>query len=78
MDVSVLCGAECNTDHEMLRLKLVGMKMFRRSRDELSTQRFEVSKLQGRSVDDICEMTTRGEFQKQVSERVLGGGGLSQ
>ncbi len=44
--------------------------MFRASHDRLSAQRFEVSKLQGRCVDDKGEMTTRGELQKWVCERV--------
>ena len=38
-DVSVICGAECNTDHQMLRMTLLTGKkwMFCRPRDGLST-----------------------------------------
>ncbi len=57
MDVSVMQGAECNTDHQRLRLKLV-VKLFRKQSGN-GMSRFDVAKLHGRSVDD------KGRFDGQ-------------
>ena len=72
-DVAVVRGAECNTDHHMLRMKLdVRMKAGpRRSQERgCSKGRFDVAKLQGASVDEEGEMTIRGKYQQRVGEGV--------
>ena len=72
LDVSVMRGAECNTDHQLLRMKLlVGRrKMFRKGRVGSCIWKFDMTKLQGRSVDDEGKEMTRGVFHTRVYERV--------
>ena len=74
-DVAVVRGAECGTDHHMLRMKL-DVRMKSRSckpREDVSSKgRFDTAKLQGPSVDDNGEMTIRGKFQQRVGESVKG------
>lgn len=72
-DVAVVRGAECNTDHHMLRMKLdVRMKTgsHKSQQKESSKGRYDVAKLQGASVDENGEITTRGKYQQSVGERV--------
>ena len=46
LDVSVMCGAQCNTDHQMLRVKLHVGPVRRHYRPNSSSQmRFDISKL---------------------------------
>ena len=72
MPVTVMRGAECNTDHQMLRMKLlVGHRRMicRRVKAGKNAKRFDVKMLQGRSEDDKGRETTRGVFQRKVSDR---------
>ena len=42
-DIRVMCGAECNTDHKLLRMKIaVGRKLFKH---RCSCKRFDATKL---------------------------------
>ena len=47
-------GAECNTDHQLLRMQqLVGRrKMFRKEKVGSRIRKFDMTKLQGKSVDN--------------------------
>ena len=68
MDVSVKRGAECNSDHQLLRVKLrvsLGRRQCCTVRKS-GVKRFNVEKLKGRSVDDDGQNTPRGLFQEQV------------
>lgn len=60
LDVLVMHGAECNTDHQMSKMKLLVRmkKMFRRERDRHINRRFDVVNLQGRSVVEKGRSTT--------------------
>ena len=72
LDVTVMRGAECNTDHQMWRIKLlVGHRKMicRRVKAGKNTKRFNVKILQGRSEIDKVRETTRGVFQKKVIDR---------
>ena len=67
-----MCGAECSTDHQMLRMKLlVGHRRMicRRVKAGKNAKRFDVKMLQRGSVDDKGRETTRGVFQRKVSDR---------
>ena len=71
-DVTVMRGAECNTDHQMLRMRLlVGHRRMicRRVKAGKNAKRFDVKMLQGRSEDDKGRETTRDVFQRMVSDR---------
>ena len=60
-------GAQCNTDHMMLKVKLqFGKKHFRGDRTRSSVGKFDVPKLQGRCVDERGKETLRGKFASRV------------
>ena len=59
MDVTVMCGAQCNTDHMMLKVKVqVGKKTFGSGSKKGIVGKFDVSKLQGRCTDERGKETT--------------------
>ena len=63
--------AECNTDNQMLRMKLlVGHKgmIFRRMKTGKNAKGFDVKILQGKSGDDKGREKTRGVFQRKVND----------
>lgn len=67
-DVSVKTGAECNTNHQLLRVKL-RVSLGRQQCCTIRKQgvcRFSVEKVKGSSVDDDGQNTTQGLFQEQV------------
>lgn len=64
-------GAECNTDHMMLLMKLhFGKKRFRGGVTRGGERKFDVSKLQGRCMDNKGRETTKGKYVREVSERM--------
>ena len=69
---SVKRGAECNTDHQLLRLKLRISKLYSKSSrvSRLSTM-FDVSKLTGPIVDENGKDTPRGAFQDLASSLIV-------
>ena len=72
LNVTVMREAECNTDHHMLRMKLLvrhRRMICRRVKTGKNAKRFDVNMLQGRSEDDKGRETTRGVFQRKVSDR---------
>ena len=72
LDVSVMRGAECNTDHLMLRMKLLvkPIRFFNRRLKFSKARFFDVSKLRGPEFDDAGELTARGQYQKEVSQKL--------
>ena len=73
LDVSVMRGADCNTDHRLLRAKLtVGRsRSFMRDCAGASVRRWDVARLQGSSVDAKGRATTRGRYLKRIEEKLL-------
>lgn len=73
LDVSVLRGADCNTDHRMLRAKvMVGKrKLFRRRSGETTVKRWDVAKLHGSNVDEEGWETTRGAYLRNAKEKLI-------
>ena len=54
LDVAVVCGAECNTDHMMVRVRLqLGKKVFRSGCAKSGERKFDVSKLKARSPQEV-------------------------
>ena len=72
LDVSVMRGAECNTDHQMLRVKLLikPKKRHKRPRAGNQSRKFDVSKLRGPAIDEKGNLTTMGHFHNVVSQKV--------
>ena len=72
VDVSVMRGANCNTDHRMLRAKLVvGRKRaLRRDRAGTGVRRWDVARLQGACVDRRGRETARGMYLRTVREKL--------
>ena len=68
LDVCVKRGAECHTDHQLVRLKMrmTGRRKFECKHQRGSAKRFNVAKLMRKSTDDNGQNTTRGMFQEQV------------
>ena len=63
--------ANCNTDHSMVRVKLMvgrSVRHFRRARERTGVGRWNVAKLQGACVDDRGIVTARGRFLESVRE----------
>ena len=72
-DVAVVRGAECGTDHLMLRLKLqvlVKGGSHKPQRGDNAVGRFDVTKLCGPNVDNRGELTERALFQESVGKKV--------
>ena len=72
LDVSVMRGAECNSDHRMLRMKLaIGRrKRFGRKCDGVGVHRWDVSKLQGNNEDKQGRELARGRYLRCIGERI--------
>ena len=70
LDASVKRGAECNTDHQLLRIKLHMSKLYQTAKTTATPRRFDVSKLVGPSLDEDGKNTPRGQFQELASKSV--------
>lgn len=70
LDASVKQGAECNTDHQLLRIKLLMSKLYQTAKTSATQHRFDVSKLVGTSSDENRKNIPRGLFQKLASKSV--------
>ena len=70
LDVSVRRGAQCNDDHQLLRMKLVAgtRKQYRKPRARKPVKRFDVAKLRGSAADKQGRFTIRGLFKSRVAE----------
>ena len=69
LDVCVKRGANCNTDHSMVRAKLVvgqSARSFRRASGRTGVKRWNVAKLQGGCEDDRGMVTANGRFLESV------------
>ena len=58
-------GADCNTDHRLVRAKLVvgrSVRSFKRASGRTGMKRWDVAKLQGACVDEMGRVTARGRF----------------
>ena len=71
LDVSVMRGAQCNTDHQMLQVKLhVGPVRQHYRLNSSSQMRFDISKLKEQAVGSHGGMTARAHFQEMVGEKL--------
>ena len=70
LDASVKRGAECNTDHQLLRIKLHMSKLYQAAKTAPSPQRFDISKLAGPSLNEDGQNTSRGHFQELANKLV--------
>ena len=73
LDVSVMHCANCNTDHGMLRVKVVikMMKTFRTTDViQIGVRRWEVMKLKGSCTDETGRETSKGSFVRVVEEKL--------
>ena len=73
LDVSMMQGAYCNTDHRMLRVKVVvgKKKLFRRTNaKERDVRRLDVTKLKGKCFDETGRETAMGSFVRVVEEKL--------
>lgn len=65
-------GAQCNTDHQLLRMKLVAgtrkQYICRQPRARKPVRRFHITKLRGSATDNQGRFTTKGLFQSRVTE----------
>jgi len=69
LDVCVKRGANCNTDHSMVRGKLMvgqSVRSFRRASGRAGVKRWNVAKLQGDCEDDRGTVTAKGRFLERV------------
>ena len=70
LDASDKRGAECNTDHQLLRVKMRLSKLYPADRPATNPYRFDVSKLAGPCFDEDGKDTHRGKFQELASRSV--------
>ena len=64
-------GAQCNTDHQMLRVKLHVGPVRQHYRPNSSSQmRFDISKLKEQAVGSHGRTTATGHFQEMVEEKL--------
>ena len=72
IDVDVMRGAECYTDHQLLQMKLLvgSVNKYRKPPASNAPQRFDVSRYKGDIVDDQGKLTTKGIFQDRVAQRL--------
>ena len=70
LDACVKCGAECNTDHQLLRIKMTvkGARGYSRPRSK-SHKSFAVTRLIGR--DDSCNNNTRDTYRASVCSKAV-------
>ena len=72
LDVAVQRGTECNTDHQLLCVKIRMSVLCRHGKHhQAEGKRFDVSKLarKERSADEQHELSRREEFQQQAAEK---------
>ena len=70
LDVTVVCGAQCNTDRMMVKVKVqIGRKTRRNRQERQLVGKFDVSRLQGENVDKRGRKTVRGKFVDKVCEQ---------
>ena len=73
LDVAVMRGAECNTDHMMVRVRLqFGKKVFRSGCVKIGERKFDVSNLKGRCMVERGRETTKGRFVSRVFKKMCG------
>ena len=72
LNVAVVRGADCNTDHRMVRMKMIvgRNRAYGKERVNAGVKRWDVAKLQGGSVDARGRMTARGKYLSGLKERV--------
>ena len=70
-------GAECNTDHQMLRMKLnIGSVSFpKKSARGRQTRKYDMSKLKGQYINDKGELIVKGRYSSMVSQKTVEGWG---
>ena len=63
-DITVMRGADCNTDHKLLRMKLVvGRKLFKHRSSDGSCKQYDVTKLSLSNIDNEgSEVSAREQF----------------
>ena len=72
LDVSVMRGAQCNTDHQMLRVKLrvePGRRRYRPSANR-PHKKFDISKLKEQAADRCGKTAAKEHFQEMVGEKL--------
>jgi hypothetical protein len=73
LDVAVKRGADCNTDHRMLRVKVAfGKKSFRKGVEGTVVRRWDLTKLKGKCVDGQGRDLI-GKFCEERGTEVTGG-----
>ena len=66
-------GADCNTDHRLVRAKLVvgkSVRSFKRTHGGTWMKRWDVAKLQGACVDEMGRVTARARFLGGIGEKL--------
>ena len=64
-------GAQCNTDHMMVKMKVqVGRKPCRTRQERQLMKKFDVSRLQGGNVDERGRKTVHGKFVDKVCKQL--------
>ena len=63
-------GAECNTGHQLLRVRMRISKLCQTKKPASTTHRFDVSKLAGASVEENGKITPKGHFHELASKLV--------
>ena len=68
--MSVMRGAECNTDHQLLRIRVnIGCKrVYKKPCACGQSRKFDVLKLKGKAIDDKGELTARGRYLDMLSQ----------
>ena len=72
LDVSVMRGAQCSTDHQMLRVKLrvePGRQQYRSSANR-PHNKFDISKLKEQAADRRGKTAAKEHFQEMVGEKL--------
>ena len=73
LDVCVMRGADCNTDHRLVRAKLVigrSVRSFKKACAGPRMKRWDVAKLQGACVDEKGRETAKGSFLESMREKL--------
>ena len=69
----VMRGADCNTDHRLVRAKLVvgrSVRSFKKVCAGTRMKRWDVAKLQGACVDEKGRVTAKGSFLGSIGEKL--------
>ena len=67
---SVKQGAECNTEHNLLRTRIRISRLYQPKCKRAGEKRFDVAKLLGSCEDENGGCTVQGHFQELVSDTV--------